>query len=112
MKFSVNQMVREDHSNINFELAKWDNNYYVNTKGKQVISIATWTMNKTAKPMINFWEVWLSQNVTSSQSKDVIAMSISSLQLGRQLLGKCKWTKSIVNSNLVNEWDYQAKCIF
>ena len=47
-------------------------------------------MNKTVKPMINFSQVWRSQNVTSSQSKDAIAMSISILQLGRQLLGKCK----------------------
>ena len=44
-------------------------------------------MNKTAKPMINFSQVWLSQNVTSSQSKYEIAMPISSLQLGRKLLG-------------------------
>ena len=54
----------------------------------------------------------MTQNVTSSQSKDAIAMSISSLQIGRQLLGKCEWTTSIVNSNLVNEWDSQTKCIF
>ena len=47
MKFPFNQMVREDHSNINFYLAKWDNNYYVNTKGKQVLSIAIGKMNKT-----------------------------------------------------------------
>ena len=111
MKFSVNQMVREGNYNINFYLAKWDNNYYVNTKGKQVISIAIWTMNKIVKPMITFIQVWLSQNVTSSQSKDAIVLSISSLQLGRQLLGKCKWTTSIFNSNLVNEWDCQTKCI-
>ena len=71
-----------------------------------------WTMNKTVKPMITFSQVWLSQNFISSQSKDAIAMSISSLQLGRQFLGKWKWTTSIVNSNLINEWDCQTKCIF
>ena len=92
MKFPVNQMVREDHSNINLYLAKWDDNYYLNTKGKQVLSIPICTMNKIVKPMITFNQVWLSQNVTSRQSKDAIAMSISSLQLWRQLLGKCKWT--------------------
>ena len=69
-------------------------------------------MNKNVKLMITFIQVQLSQNVTSSQSKDAIAMSISSFQLGRQLLGKCKWTTSIVNSNLVNEWGCQTKCIF
>ena len=52
MKFPLNQMVREDHSNINFYLAKRDNNYYVNTKCKHVLSIPIWTMNKTIKPMI------------------------------------------------------------
>ena len=66
-------------------------------------------MNKTVKPIVTFSQVWLSQNVSSSQSKGTIAMSISSLKLGRQLLGKCKWTTSIVNSNLVNEWDCQIK---
>ena len=64
------------------------------------------------KPMITFIQVWLSQNVASSQSKGAIAISISSLKLGRQLLGKSKWTTSIVNSNLVNEWDCQTKRIF
>ena len=84
----------------------------MNTKGKQVLSVPISTMNKTAKPMITFSQVWLSQNVTSSQSKYAMAMSISVLQLERQLLGKFKWTTSIFNSNLVNEWDCQTKCIF
>ena len=77
-----------------------------------MLSIPIWTMNKNFKLMITFIQVQLSQNVTSNQSKYAIAMSISSFQLERQLLGKCKWNTSIINSNLVNEWDYQTKCIF
>ena len=61
-------------------------------------------MNKTVKPMITFSQVWLSQNVTSNQSKDAIAMSISSLQLGSQLLGKFKWTTSQYCQFQLGQW--------
>ena len=68
-------------------------------------------MNKTVKPMINFSQVWLSQNVTSSESKDAIAISISSLQLGRQLLGNCKdkkiFTMTVPNSNFYSSQECQ-----
>ena len=68
-------------------------------------------MNKTVKPVITLIQVWLSQNVTSSQSKDAIYMSISSLQLGRQLLGKWKYktnfTMTVPNSNFQSSQECQ-----